>query len=78
MPASTEPLIDKDHPLLNSEFQWLYVIGRLKTDAQLARVQSEVTLELQQWLGAQPGLTAEDRFKLSSEHIVLAPAGTGV
>ena len=78
MPLSTEPLIDKDRPLLTSEFQWLYAIGRLKPGAQLARVQSEVTLELQRWLASQTNLSPEDRAKLGAEHIVLAPAGAGV
>ncbi len=84
MPLATEPAVDKtnpflsSNPLLNSEFKWLYVIGRLKPGAQPARVQTEVTLELQQWLTSQPNLKAEDRSKLASEHIVLSPAGNGV
>ena len=61
MPLATEPAIDKANPLLNSGFKWLYAIGRLKPGVQPARVQSEVTLELQQWLGSQANLTGEDR-----------------
>ena len=78
MPLATEPAINKEIPLLNSDFKWLYIIGRVKPGAQPARVQSEVTLELQQWLGSQPNLTGQDRATLASEHIVLTPAGNGV
>ena len=57
---------------------WLYIIGRMKPGAKPASVESEVTVELQRWLSAQPDLTARDRSELNKQHIVLAPARGGV
>ena len=53
LPLATEPIIHRESPLLNLTTNWLYVIGRLNPGAQPSRVQSEITLELEQWLGNQ-------------------------
>ena len=81
-PLATEPLIDGvrtelDHP---SEF-WLYAIGRLKPGAQPARVQAELTTELQRSMGqwVRPNDyhgTGPD--PLSRQHITLTPGAAGV
>ena len=79
LPLATEPALNgQNSRLLRLGSNWLYIIGRLKLGALPASVQSEVTLELQRWLGAQPYLTAHDRSELSKQHIILAPAGSGV
>ena len=78
LPLATEPALNGQNSFLNRQFHWLYIIGRLKPGARAASVQSKVTVELQQWLSAQPDLTAHDRSELGKQHIVLAPAGGGV
>ncbi len=79
LPLATEPALDGQNSLLNRPgLHWLYIIGRLKAGARPAGVQSEVTVELQRWLSAQPDLTAHDRSELGKQHIILAPAGGGV
>jgi predicted permease len=79
LPLATEPALRAQNSILSREWDnWLYIIGRLKPGAQPLRVQSEVTVELQRWLSAQPDLTAHDRSELSKQHIVVAPAGGGV
>ncbi|MGA2261452.1 MAG: ABC transporter permease [Acidobacteriota bacterium] len=79
MPLATEPAIDGKEGLLNhSDTHWLYIIGRLRSGAEPASVQSEVTAQLQHWLSIQPDLTATDRSKLGKQQIGLAPAGGGV
>jgi len=79
LPLATEPVLDGKDGLLNRpDSHWLYIIGRVKPGGKLPSVQSEVTVELQRWLSAQPDLTAHDRSELGKQHIVLAPAGGGV
>lgn len=79
LPLATDPALNGQSSILNHpDIDWLYLIGRLKPGAKPASVQSEVTVELQQWLTAQPDLTARDRADLSKQHIVVVPAGGGV
>jgi len=79
MPLSTEVPHDGQNAILNNPgMHWLYIIGRLKPGARPATVQSEATVQLQQWLSAQPNLTVHDRARLGKQHIVVAPAGAGV
>jgi predicted permease len=79
LPLSTEPAIDgKENLLDRPDTDWLYIIGRLKPGAKPARVQSEVTVELQQWLSTRPDLAAYDRSRLGKQHIVIIPAAGGV
>ena len=79
MPLSTEVQQDGQNAILNNPgMHWLYIIGRLKPGARPESVQSKATVQLQQWLTAQPDLTAHDRAQLGKQHIVVAPAGGGV
>src|SRR5439155_21261564 len=78
LPLATEPALNGQNSLLNQRFHWLYIIGRLKPGAQAAKVQSEVTVELQRWLSTQTELAAFERSELGKQHIILAPAGGGV
>jgi FtsX-like permease family len=57
---------------------WLHAIGRLKPGARPSGIQSEVTVELQRWLRAQPDLTSNDKSQISKQHITIAPGGGGV
>ncbi|MGE5326933.1 MAG: ABC transporter permease, partial [Deltaproteobacteria bacterium] len=79
LPLATEPVLSGDNALLNhDDLHWLYAIGRLKPGANPAAVQSELTLELQQWQGQQPNLSDHDRGELNKQHIVLGPGGAGI
>ena len=79
LPISTEPAIHGKENFLNRpDTDWLYIIGRLKPGAKPAAIQSEVTVELQQWLSTRPDLTAYDRSQLGKQHIVIVPAAGGV
>ncbi|MBA0088194.1 MAG: ABC transporter permease [Acidobacteria bacterium Pan2503] len=78
LPLATEPALSGQNSLLHRGFHWLYIIGRLKSGASRTAVQSELTVELQQWLGVQSGLTDHDRSEIAKQHIVLAPGGGGV
>ena len=79
LPLATEPVLNGQNSILkNPALQWLHVIGRLKPGEQPSVVQTEVTTELQRWLGVQPDLTAYERSQLSKQHIIVAPGGEGV
>lgn len=79
MPLSTEVVYNGQNSILNNPgMHWLYIIGRLKPGSRPASVQSEATVQLQQWLSSQPDLTAHDRAQLSKQHVVVVPAGSGV
>jgi predicted permease len=81
LPIATEQTLSVKaglDPLVTSTLQWLYIIGRIKPGANPAVIQSETTVELQQWLPSDPNLTDYDRSQISKQHIVVVPAGVGV
>ena len=91
LPLATEPGLDPQNSVLNrADFEWLYLIGRLKPGEQAGAVQSRLTVELQRWLwqkgwnNATPqqrndaGLVAEARKQIAAQHVRLTPAGGGV
>jgi predicted permease len=79
LPLATEPALTGAGSILNhADLQWLYAIGRLKPIAKPSAVQSEVSLELQQWLSVQPDLRPRDRADLGKQHITVVSAGGGV
>jgi len=76
---AAEPAHDGETALLHSPgFHWLYIIGRLKPGANPASIQSKVTAQLQNWLRTQPDLSANQRSRVNKQHIVVAPAKSGV
>ncbi|MGO8785888.1 MAG: ADOP family duplicated permease [Terriglobia bacterium] len=79
MPLSSEVAHDGENAILNNPgMHWLYIIGRLKPGIAPASVQSKATVQLQQWLSAQPDLTDRDRSNVNKQRIVVARAGGGV
>jgi predicted permease len=79
LPLSTEPLFHLQGPLLTHATEhWLYLIGRLKPDAQPERVQAEVTVELQRWLSEKGEIAADESGSISQQRIILLRAGGGV
>jgi predicted permease len=79
LPLATEPAFNTQNSLLNRrDFAWLYVIGRMKPGASPASVQSETTVELKNWLAAEPNLSDRDRSELGKQRITVVPAGGGV
>jgi predicted permease len=91
LPLATEPALDPQSSILNrADFEWLYLIGRLKPGDEATAAQSRLTVELQRWLwqkgwdSATPqqrndaGLVAEARKEIAAQHVHLTPAGGGV
>ncbi|MGH9765493.1 MAG: ADOP family duplicated permease, partial [Blastocatellia bacterium] len=79
LPLATEPVMNGETSLLrHADQHWLYIIGRLKPGANAANIGPEASLELQQWLAAQPDFTDRRRNELPKQHVTLAKAGGGV
>ena len=79
MPLATEPVVRPQNSLLHqSDLNWLYVMGRLKPDAQPSRVAAQATVELQQWLSGQARLSETERKEIAKQVVRLAPGGGGI
>ncbi len=80
MPLATEPAAQQQNSLLDkSDQHWLYVMGRSKPGFSQPRVESELNVELRQWLLAnEPPTNAENRRRLEQVHLTLSPGGGGV
>jgi predicted permease len=79
LPLATEPALNGQNSILHGAgLHWLYIIGRLKPGAHPAGIQAKVTVQLQQFLRAQPAVTPQDRAKISKQQIHIAQASGGV
>jgi predicted permease len=81
IPLAVEPVMGGQSSILNSAgTHWLYIIGRLKPGARPERVETELNVELKQWLMGQAGskISVEDTKAIAKQHIRLMPGGGGV
>jgi macrolide transport system ATP-binding/permease protein len=79
LPISAEPTLDGPNSMLDRVgSNWLYVVGRLMHGANPAGMQSELTVELRNWLAAQPGLSVHDRIEAAKTRITLSRAAAGI
>ncbi len=82
LPLATEPAMRGATSMLNiPSVHWLYVVGRLKAGVSPARVESKVTLQLQQWLSSAEGASTigdDDRSKITKQKIAMLPAPGGI
>jgi predicted permease len=79
LPVATEPELNGQNSILKGPgTHWLYIFGRLKPGSHPAGIQAKVTAQLQQFLRAQPALTAQDGLKIGKQQIHITQAGGGV
>ncbi|HLM97670.1 MAG TPA: ABC transporter permease [Bryobacteraceae bacterium] len=80
IPLAVEPLMRGQNSLLKSDSHWLYLIGRLRPGAKPAAVQSELEVELKQWLTTQAGsqLTQVQKETIAKQRIRLTAGGRGI
>ena len=80
IPLSNEPLLQPASRLLEAKpSHWLYAIGRLKPGAAgPGAIESRVTIQLQQWIGATLDLSADERRQIAQQHINVVRAAGGV
>lgn len=82
IPLNDEPLLSGANSLLKDAGEhWLYCIGRLRPAVQANSLQSQLTVELQQWLKSPAGastVSADNGEDLSRSRIVLTPGHGGM
>src|SRR5271167_3861650 len=79
-PLATEPLLEGQNSLLHLKNEhWLYLIGRLRPNAQPAQVEAQLTGELRQWLPNEASsLQQYEREKIPKAFLKLGPGGAGI
>ena len=78
VPLASETLLRQGGLLAHSDIHWLYLIGRLRSEASPVNVQARITVELQQWLASYGQVPQQFRAEIPKQHVVLTPAGSGV
>jgi len=80
MPFSLEPTFMRESSLVEEPVAgWLYIIGRLRPDAQPAPVQAQLTAALRNYLRVPGHISAnQDRKKIDAQIVRLAPGGDGI
>lgn len=81
LPLAFQPQIElRKSYLEDKNVSWLNLIGRLKPGIQLARAQTGVNVDLQQFLTEQSGsqLSDESRAAIQSSYVSLAPGARGL
>jgi len=80
MPLHAEPYVEAGDSIFdNPESHWLYPLGRVRPGANIAALQSQLTVSLRQWILSRPNLIANGGAALVPRmHVVLTPAGAGI
>jgi putative ABC transport system permease protein len=80
MPLAAELLIDgKTARLKSVNSNWLDLIGRIRPGANPKIIESQLRVELQQWLTSHvPDMNASERDEYKKQTLYLTPGGAGV
>jgi predicted permease len=79
IPLGSEPLLRQGGSLLaHSDIHWLYLLGRLRSEASRENVEARITVEVQQWLASYGQVPQQFRGEIPKQHVALAAAGGGV
>jgi hypothetical protein len=80
MPLASEPVLEgTNSSLRNDDILWLYPLGRLRSGANLAALETKLSSTLRQWLATRPTYTDHGLAALiPRQHVVLAQAGGGI
>jgi predicted permease len=77
LPIALEPVVRGVGAARDGQ-HWLYAIGRIRPDAEIAAISAAATSALQSWLAAQPFTTDREREELPRQRIPVVRAGGGV
>ena len=80
LPLAIEPQMEgANSSLLQPDTAWLYAVGRLRPNVDLASLQTRLSGVLRQWMQTVPAFTDHGGAALiSKQHVVLSPAGGGI
>jgi macrolide transport system ATP-binding/permease protein len=83
IPLANEPIIEGAGTSLwpqgEEDTAWLYILGRVKPQANIAALQVKLSGELRRWMSARVSYTAHGgAARIPLQHVVLAPGGAGI
>jgi predicted permease len=80
LPLATEPLIaGATSRLKNPRLAWLDLIGRVRPGTNPKTLQTQVQVELHQWLASHvPEMSSQEKALLARQTVRLTPGGAGV
>jgi macrolide transport system ATP-binding/permease protein len=82
IPMMLEPQLGPGHPtslLHRRGANWLYLLGRVKSETDVARLQGKMSALLRNYLVTLPQYQKQDEVKnLAESHVVLTPGGAGI
>jgi predicted permease len=79
LPLHSEPLVTADSVLNDAGLHWLYLIGRIQSEATPSSIEAQMQVELKQWLLSHWGeMSANDRAKFPEQTLFLTPGGAGI
>jgi predicted permease len=80
IPLASEPVIEGDNSALKQRSEeWLYPIGRVRSDVNIAALQAKLSAALRQWLYTEPSFTDHGGTPLiPRQHVILASAAGGI
>jgi predicted permease len=80
MPLSAEPLVQGDRSLLHApNAHWLDLIGRIRPGTTATSVQTQMRVELKQWLRPHWGeMSVNERVTFPKQTLYLSPGGGGM
>jgi predicted permease len=80
LPLATEPFVKGESSLLSkSSAGWLNVIGRIRPGTNVASTETQMRIELQQWLRSHwSEMSANERLDLPKQTLNLGPGGAGI
>lgn len=81
IPLNQEPTFEGEgqKSILNSSgMAWLYMIGRLKPGVSPTQLQTQLSMDLRQWLRSERQLNQDDLAELPKQHIQVTTGGAGI
>ena len=83
VPLANEPTIEGAGTSLwsqgNEDTAWLYLLGRVRPQANTAALQAKLSVDLRQWMSTRAGFTADGgASQIPRQHVVLVPGGGGI
>jgi macrolide transport system ATP-binding/permease protein len=83
VPLANEPTIEGAGTSLwsqgNEDTAWLYLLGRVRPQANIAALQAKLSVDLRQWMSTRAAFTADGGVsQIPRQHVVLVPGGGGI
>ena len=79
LPLNAQPVLEADNDLHDPGEAWLDLIGRIRPGANPASIDSQMRVELKQWLLSHWGdMDSNERATLPAQTLFLRPGGAGI